>query len=269
MTLLQSILLGIVQGATEFLPVSSSGHLVLFQNILGITNEAGVSAMLAYTILLHVGTLFAVCFVFRKDLLNILKKPFSKLTGFLVIATLPAVLAALFGDTIENMFGGGFLGFEFLFTAILLVACELVAARGNAAEKKRFKEMKWHDALTMGFMQLVAVLPGVSRSGSTIAGGLFSNLTRTTATRFAFLMSIPAILGSLVFDIKKIGNLESAGISWAAIILGIVFAAVSGFLAIRFMLKLVQKRKLYGFAAYTAILGAVLLVLRFGFNVVL
>ncbi|MHB1315155.1 MAG: undecaprenyl-diphosphate phosphatase [Christensenellales bacterium] len=269
MNIFQSIFLGIVQGASEFLPVSSSGHLVLFQNILGLTETAGTSTMLAFTILLHAGTLIAVCFVFRGVLLGILKKPISKLTGYLVIATLPAILAAFFSDSIESLFGGGFLGFEFLFTALLLFSCEWVSARGNATEKKKFKDMKWYDALTMGFMQLIAVLPGVSRSGGTIAGGLFCNVNRTTATRFAFLMSIPVILGSLVFDIKDILSIETAQISWITIIVGMIFAAIAGFLAIRYMLKLVQKHKLYGFAAYTALLGVVLLVLRFGFNITL
>lgn len=248
MGIIEAIILGIIQGLTEFLPVSSSGHLVLFQNIFDMQG----TDMLFFDTMLHVGTLAAVVVVFWADIKSILRHPVQKLTGLLIVATIPAVVATLlFGDFFENAFGGHLLGYGFLLTAVLLTTAELVSMR---MEKKK-KKITYPNAVAVGCMQAVAILPGISRSGSTLVGGLFSGIDRNLAARFSFLMSIPVILGSVVYqgyDIIKTGTLH---VEVLPTIVGTLFAAIAGFFAVRFMLNLIRKRKLYGFAIYTAVLG--------------
>lgn len=252
MNIWQAVIMGLVQGFTEFLPVSSSGHLVIARNVLGITAEP-----LLFEIILHVGTLVAVCIVFWKELWNMIRHPFSKPVLMLVIATIPAVLAALFlSDFIETAFGGQYLAIGFLFTAVFLVAAESLKPKSVHG----MRDMNAKDAVSMGVMQAIALIPGISRSGSTIVGGLLAGLKRESATRFAFLMSVPAILGSLVFKIKDFAELGSSETSVFTLIIGALVAALSGYFAIRFMLRLVSRKKLYGFAIYVAILGAFILL---------
>jgi undecaprenyl-diphosphatase len=271
MSILTALILGVTQGITEFLPVSSSGHLVLFQRIFKISEPA-----LLFDTLVHGGTLIAVFAVLRRDIWEILKRPFQPLTAWLVIATLPAVvIALLFKDAIEAAFeSGAFLGFAFLITSALLLLAELLSRRpdrresaGGPANKleafyKRRKKgnMNWLDALIIGLLQGVAIIPGISRSGSTLSGALFRKLNRDFAARFSFLLSIPAILGALVLQLIKGAGPEAAGgaaggIGAAALIAGTLSAALVGFFSIRLMLKIVRERSLVGFSIYTAILG--------------
>jgi len=272
MSVFTAVLLGVIQGLTEFLPVSSSGHLVLFQKIFGIEEPA-----LLFDIMLHVGTLAAVFAVLWKDIWAILKKLYQPLTAYLIIATIPTVIIALaLKDTIEELFETGqFLGVCFLITAALLAAAELlsrwaVAAGGSidGGGLKKPGEMNWLDALVIGIMQAIAIVPGVSRSGATLSGALSRRLNRDFAARFSFLLSIPAILGAAVLQLKdavKGGETAAGdGIGIAAMIAGTVSAAVVGFFAVRLMLKIVREKSLWGFAVYTAILGALVLVDQFG-----
>lgn len=248
MSVLQSVILGIVQGLTEFLPVSSSGHLLLFGKLLGVESQP-----LVFDIILHVGTLSAVVIVFHKDIWNMLRHPLSKPVRLLVLATIPAVIfTLLFNKFVEASFEGTFLGFGFILTAVIL----FFADRKETFRPRKFSHMGASDALIMGGMQAVAILPGVSRSGSTIAGGLFAGLDRQLAARFGFLMSIPAILGSLVFKFKDFMELGSGDIGTLAIVLGLLAALVTGIFAIKFMMKMVAEKKLSVFAIYVLILGA-------------
>ncbi len=264
MTILQAIVLGLVQGLTEFLPVSSSGHLILARAIMGISDEAAATgAYLMLDVLLHVGTLLAVVVVFWKDWWEILKNPFkSKTLGLLFLASLPTLaVVILFNDFVEQFFTGWFLGVSFLITAVFLLIAEAVSrSRKLKAEQPGIKH-----ALIMGFMQALAILPGVSRSGSTLTGGLASGLNRKSAAKFAFMMSAPAILGSLLYEGKN--AIEEGSLSQLALvptIVGVVVAAISGYLAIRFMLKLINKASLHWFSLYLAILGFVILCLQLG-----
>jgi undecaprenyl-diphosphatase len=266
MDILKAIVLGIAQGLTEFLPVSSSGHLVLLQKIFGIK-----APPLLYETLLHVGTLAAVFVVLWKDILDILKKIIQPLTLYLIIGTIPAVIAALlFGDAIEYVFTtGNLLGISFLITTVLLVTAELLSRKAIAANNlKKPGEMNWLDALIIGVLQAIAIAPGISRSGSTISGALFRKLNRDTAARFSFLLSIPAILGSLVLHIKDLfkgapqeDGVENIGL--IAIIIGTITAAVVGFFAVKWMLKIIREKSLFGFAIYTGILGLLVLLDQF------
>lgn len=255
MTIFQAIILGLVQGLTEFLPVSSSGHLVVARNIMGVTAEP-----LLFEIVVHVGTLLAVFVVFRRDIWKMICHPISKPVGYLILASIPAGLAGVLLDNwIESVFGGRYLAIGFLITAVLLT----VAEKKQVRRPRKFNQMKPTDALAMGAMQAVALVPGISRSGSTIVGGLFMGLDRKLAARFSFLMSIPVILGSVVFKFKDLLSLGTEGASIAPMIVGALVAAISGYVAIRFFLNLISKKKMYGFAIYVAILAVAVLICQF------
>ena len=261
MSLIEAVVMGLVQGLTEFLPVSSSGHLVLFRNIFGITGSP-----ILFEVMVHLGTLVAVCAVFYKDIWFMITHPTSKQTIFLIVSTIPAVVVTLFfSDFIESAFGGSYLGFGFLLTAVfLLVAWKFGAQRGG----RRFRDMGVKDSLVMGLMQAVALLPGISRSGSTLTGGVLSGLDRKVAVRFGFLMSVPAILGSLVFSFKDLVTEGMGDIGVLSVIVAVMVAAASGYFAIKFMLKIVGENKLWTFAVYVAILGVLVLCDQWFFHLV-
>ena len=262
MSILQAAVLGLVQGLAEFLPISSSGHLLLSRMIMGISDEAAATgAFMMLDVLLHTGTLLAVVVVFWKDWWDILKNPFrSKTLLLLFIASLPAlVVVVLFGDFVDQFFTGWFLGVSFLITAVFLLFAEWFSGR----QIKREEKPDFKHAVFMGLMQAIALLPGVSRSGSTLTGGLLCGLDRKAGAKFAFMMSAPAIVGSLLFEAKdalEMGYL--AQLELIPTLVGMVVAAVSGYLAIRFMLKLISKVSLNWFALYVAIVGLIVLVLQ-------
>lgn len=268
MIFLIAILLGLVQGLCEFLPVSSSGHLFLVSKLTsGAVGEDYFGSF--FTIMLHVATLIAVLFVYHEQVLSILKRPIQKLTLHLIIATLPTVAFALvlkkFDALDEWLDAGNFVGFSFLLTAVFLTVSELFFRRKKA--KKSLKTMRWTDALVIGGMQAIGVLPGVSRSGSTIAGALGMRIDRKSAADFSFLLSIPAILGGLVLELYKMVK-EPVAFTvdfkfGAAMILAMLVAAISGYFAVRFMIRLITKKGLLGFAIYTGALGIIVLILQF------
>ena len=263
MNIFEAVILGIVQGLTEFLPVSSSGHLVLLQKIFKIENRS-----LFFDTMLHAGTLVSVFIVLWKDIWALIKKPFQKLMLFLIIATIPAVIAALaFNDSIEEIFRSArLLGWCFLITTALLVTAEMLSRRAVKNNNlKKAGNMNWLDALIIGLMQAIAIPPGISRSGATISGALFRKLDRDFAARFSFLMSIPAILGALVLqtkDLLKAGAAQTGEtvMGAGAVIAGTLAAAAVGFFAVKFMLKIIREKSLFGFAVYTGILGILVLL---------
>jgi len=262
MTILQSAILGLVQGLAEFLPISSSGHLILTRTIMGISDaQAATGAFMMLDVLLHAGTLLAVVIVFWKDWWSILRNPFkSKLLLLLIIASIPALIVAVFfNDFVDQFFTGWFLGVSFLITSLFLLIAEIVSRK----ERKRCDQPQVRNAVVMGIMQAIALLPGVSRSGSTLTGGLLSGLDRKVGAKFAFMMSAPAIFGSLLFEGKDaIENGYLSQLELVPTIVGVAVAAVSGYLAIRFMLKLINRLSLNWFALYTALLGIVILLLQ-------
>lgn len=258
MSILEAIVLGIVQGLTEFLPVSSSGHLVLLHNVFGVAEP-----QLFFDTMLHLGSLVAVVIVMWKEIVSLFKPPFHKM-GYLIIATVPVVIyTLLFNDFVEHAFTGAFLGYSFLITAVLLTGAELIAAR---MQKRR--ELKSGSAAVMGLMQVVGTLPGVSRSGSTIAGALICGLDRKKAASFSFLMTVPAIIGAVSYHGYSMFEQTDVVIEWTPTIIGTLCAAVSGYFAVRLMLALIQKKRLYGFAIYVAILGVFVLLDRYVFGLI-
>jgi undecaprenyl-diphosphatase len=261
MSIWEAILLGIIQGLTEFLPVSSSGHLVLFERILNIDTPT-----LTFNVAVHFATLVSVCTVLWKDLLALLKKPAQKLTLWLIIATVPAAVAGiLFNDLFEGFNDSGItLGIGFLVTAVLLTVSSKL--RTGTIEKEN---MKWYDALFIGIMQMVAILPGISRSGSTLTGGLFRKVKKEDAVKFAFLLSIPVILGGFILEAYDAVKAGFENIDILPIIAGMIFAGISGFFAIKIFVKTVLKGKIQYFAYYVAALGVFCILDQFIFHIVL
>ncbi|MDP2891980.1 MAG: undecaprenyl-diphosphate phosphatase [Bacillota bacterium] len=262
MTWVEVIALGIIQGLTEFLPVSSSGHLVLLEKVFQATGNN-----LLFDIVLHAGTLIAVIAVFYKEIWELIRHPFSKKMGLLLLATVPIVLFSVFaGKFIGSAFEGDYLGFSFILTGIFLLTADAVGKRAN----RPLKSISWLDSLVMGVMQAVAVLPGVSRSGSAITGGIWRRLDKVAAAKYAFLMSIPAILGAIIKGILDIKDMpqDATGLSVGLMVLGAAFAAVFGFIAIKGMLKLLEKRRFWGFSLYVFVLGGLIIADQFVFHIV-
>lgn len=261
MTILEGVLLGLIQGIAEFLPISSSGHLVLFEKFLGIKDIS-----ILFNIILHVGTLIPVLIVYKEDILKLLKKPNQKMTYLLVIGTIPAVIVGLFlGDKIEILFNTGkFLGIGFIITGLVLTYADK-----KDSGKKIEENISIKDALFIGTMQSFAILPAVSRSGSTIAGGLFRGINKEVAAKFSFLLSIPAIGGALVLQLIKMYMNEDfvLGVSTNVVIFSFLASALSGYLAINFMLYIVKKSKLEYFAYYVFFIGVLVLLDQAIFNI--
>lgn len=247
----EAVVLGLVQGLTEFLPVSSSGHLVLLQKIFGLKD------MLFFDVMVHFGTLLALVAVFWRDLVAMLKRPLAKLPVLIVIGTVPTgLMGVLFNDWFEQIFScGKTLGVEFLITGLILWYAE--KARGG---KRQLEDMTAADALFIGFMQGLAILPALSRSGLTISGALLRRLDRSLAARFSFLLSIPAILGAAVLETKDFLQNPSGTSDIGAVILGTAVAAVAGYAAIKFMLRLLERGNMRLFAGYVWVLGLVIIV---------
>lgn len=258
----QALILGIVQGLGEFLPISSSGHLVLFQNIFGFSGNE-----LLFDTLLHLGTLAAVFIALWSDIWDIFKKPIRKTTLMIIIATIPAVIVAvLFGDFLESLFSGEFLGWGFLLTAVILLLAGKIKVRN---QDTKLDNITFKQSIVMGILQAIAIFPGVSRSGSTISGGLITGGNRDAVTRFAFLMSIPAILGSVVFQIKDIVGMDAVyDVGVLSLIIGMTAACISGFFALKWMLKLVKNGKLWIFGVYVGALGVLVVLDKYLFNLV-
>lgn len=265
MSVLQSALLGILQGLGEFLPISSSGHLLLSRIFLGI--ETDTPAMKMLDILLHVGTLIPVFIVFRKEWIDMVLHPIrNKTLLLLVIASIPTLAIYLAAKKLfpaVNGFSvfdnGWFLGTSFLITALFLLLCDSFSAR----KPKQGGRVGILQALVMGAFQGIGMIPGVSRSGSTILGGVSTGLSKSTAAKFSFMMSAPAIAGSLLMEGKdalELGYIQEIELFPALV--GIALAAIVGYLSIRFMLRIITKIPLSWFALYLALIGLAYLFLQ-------
>ncbi|HPO76124.1 MAG TPA: undecaprenyl-diphosphate phosphatase [Thermoclostridium caenicola] len=252
MTLIQAILLGIIQGITEFLPISSSGHLVLFEKTFGVAEPT-----LTFGIVVHLGTLLAVFAVFWKDVASILRRPFQRLTLLLIVGTIPTgIIGVVFKDFFESLFASGkTLGFEFFVTGLVLFFAENIN-RGY----KDVEETSLLDAAFVGVMQGAAILPAISRSGLTISGALFRDMDRDFAARFSFLLSIPAILGAAVFDMKDVLEAGVENLDSVSLGAGFIFAAIFGYISIKYMIGILKKGKMRYFSYYVFVLGALILI---------
>ena len=267
MDILQGIIIGIVQGLTEFLPVSSSAHLVFIQNILGVESS------LAFDTFLHLGSLLAVLWFFRGDIIKMLKSwwlsigdllqgrfkqgfiddPYKRLAWYVILATIPVGLVGiLFEDSVEGLFSGAlYVPAFFLFVTGTI----LYLSQRMTSGEVDFHNVSAKESLFMGLGQACAILPGLSRSGTTIAAGLVIGLDKEFAAKFSFILSIPAILGAFILQVKDIGSAMDA--NFLPIFLGFIAAFIAGYAAIKWMLELIQKRSLDIFAYYCWAVGII------------
>lgn len=272
MSVLDAIFQAVIQGLTEFLPVSSSGHLSLYQHFSGNSGEGA----LMFSALLHLGTLIAVIAVFRKRILSLILEFFAMIkdifTGKFSIKNAPPERRVIFMFIISTavlipfyIFKGFFEGFAedsgifaegvcFLYTAAILIMADLTA-KGS----KEMTDLKVPDAVRIGFFQAVALLPGVSRSGSTISAGLFSGLRRDEAVSYSFILGIPAILGGGITELVG-GIKQHADVGFLPCIIGVIVAAIVGFIAIKLVQWLMRTDKFKIFYIYTAVLGVIVIV---------
>ena len=248
MTLFEAVFLGLIQGLTEFLPISSSGHLVIGQKFLGLEDPP-----VLFDILVHCGTLLAIIFYFNKRIINFYKN-FNNLR-LIFIGSLPAVLVGLFlNDYLKALFDSLFIvGFCLLITAGLLFLTNFVKK-----PDKDFSKIDWITSFKIGCLQALAILPGVSRSGSTISAGLWRGLKKETAFAFSFYLGAPAMVGALILQIPDI--LES-GRQMHMGLVGLITAALSGFFSLKILEKVVLKRKLSYFGAYCLSIGILVLII--------
>ncbi len=257
----QAVILGLVQGLTEFIPISSSGHLVIAHEALGVV-ESG----LAFDVALHFGTLIALVIYFWRDLLVyaqalVKKSEKTRLTYLLIAATIPA---AVFGYFLENKAESEFrsvrlVGFTMLLFGCLMLLAEHIYRRRQTHTK--LDNIKNSQGLAMGLAQAIAIIPGVSRSGSTITAGMLTGLDRVSATRFSFLLGIPIMFGAVIKVFSEGGVLQAARDQQAIFLVGIVTAFVSGLFAIKFMLGYLSRHGLHVFAYYRIAVGLIILLI--------
>lgn len=263
MNIIQAIILGLVQGLTEFIPVSSSGHLIIAHRLLDI-NETG----LTFDVALHLGTLLALILFFYKDIGQLARALFvknnqSRLAWLLVWATIPAVITGVLLESLA----------ESSFRSIRLVAINLIVVGGvmiiaeiytkNNSHRTELQNISRKQAISMGLAQAAAVIPGISRSGSTISAGLFMGLDRVAAARFSFLLAIPITAGAILKVFAAESSLIEINHEWEIFLIGITTAFVSGVFAIRFLLGFLTKHSLNLFAYYRFALGGIVLLASF------
>ena len=274
MTLLESLILGLVQGLAEFLPISSSGHLAALQYIFGIDG----SNVLTFTVMLHFGTLVAIFVVYWKDIVDLVKELFATIKdictgqgvqvnkndtrklGFMIItASVPtAIIGLLLNDFFESLYAR----MTVIGVCLIITGCGLFFAERYGGGKRTIKDMNFRNAFFIGLCQSVAIMPGISRSGATMIGGLACKFDRAFAVRYAFLISIPSVLGAFLLEVPEAVRSVSdgTGMSLGVMLAGIAVAAVSGYAAIKVMIKAVTNKKLMYFSVYTWIAGAALII---------
>jgi len=256
MNLFEAIILGIVQGITEFIPISSSGHLIVLQRVFGIEEP-----LLTFDIAVHVGSLVAILIVFWPDVWTLIKKPFSKMAGLLIIGSIPAIILGFifhqFGIMENNFRTGIWLAAAFTLTGFLLLFSDRFVA-GTKEER----DITWFDALFVGICQAFAIPPGISRSGTTITGALTRGINREAATKFSFLLAMIAIAGGGLLEAVNVarGSESVANTGLMNIIVGMAVSAVVGYIAIRWLLKLIKACKLRYFSFYLWGLAALIFV---------
>lgn len=287
MSFFQSIVMGIIQGLTEFLPVSSSGHLAIFKHILNIKTDTGI----LFDILLHLGTLLAVFAVYFSDIKDLIvegckliadicvnlaswitnvfgkgeKKTYRKLVDsvsrrfvvLIIVSTIPTGIIGVLGSRIVEVSSETLIvpGICLLITSMLLLIAD-----GVTPGKKKVGSVTYTNGFVLGICQGMATLPGISRSGTTITACLLSGFDKSFAVKYSFIMSIPAILGAAVLEIKDVGKITIGAGEWASYLAGMLVAAIVGYICIKTMLVVVRKKKFKGFAIYCAVMGFIAII---------
>lgn len=266
METLSIIILGIIQGIAEFLPISSSAHLIIFRDLFGIGTGLSENLNLTFDLALHFGTLLSIAVFFFKDFINMITKGFTrgikddqgKILWYLVIATIPAAIAGvLFEDVIEKAIRSNFL---IIALALGIMGIIIYLADYYGKTKNSIKKMSMKDAFLIGCSQVFALIPGFSRSGTTIAAGRLLGLNREDAAKFSFYLSAPVVCGALVLELldKTVWSLIIANIG--TFILGIVISFVTGMICIKYLLKYLQKHNFKIFMIYRLLLAAVIIL---------
>jgi undecaprenyl-diphosphatase len=264
MSALEAIVLGIVQGLTEFLPISSTGHLRIVPAFFGWEDPGA-----AFTAVTQIGTMAAVLVYFRRDLLNIARtwlrglrdtsvrgEQDYRMGWYIILGTIPI---AIFGFAFRDQIESGARDLYLTGSALIVFGLIMLAADRLARQEREIGQVRRNDAIVVGFAQALALVPGVSRSGATMSAGLLMGLTRTAAARYSFLLSVPAVVLSGLFELRHIGDDDGAG--WAATALATVLAFVAGYASIAFLLQFLVRHTLAIFVAYRLVLGAVVLAL--------
>jgi len=276
LSIIEAIILGIVQGVTEFLPISSTGHVTLAGKIMNLISDENPEKWTSFLAIVQLGTLLAVLIYFRKEIISIIigfwtnnissRKKYSeqsyssKLGWLIIIGSIPVfTIGFLLKDLIEGPLTKNL---YVLTGSILVFAVALAVAEKAASFKKEMKDISILDSLLIGSAQVFSLIPGASRSGVTITGGLFTGLKRESAARFSFLLSIPAVFASGLFQLyEALGYLDNSMI--ANLIIATIFSAISGYLAIDFLLKFLRKYSTFIFIYYRFVLGILILILLF------
>jgi len=254
---LEALILGIVQGLTEFLPVSSSGHLVLGGKLLGVSSPGA-----GFEVLAHSGTLLAILIWYRRDLIGMIVSVFTfrrdehfRLAFLVLLGSVPAAVIGLgFGDQIEALFDNPVLAAAMLMATGLILLSLRLAKPGNA-------EIRWPTALLIGVAQAFAILPGISRSGSTIVTAIHTGVDRAKAARYSFLLAVPALGGATLLKALDLADAPPPSSELLAFSIGAAAAFVSGYLALRWLLGVIQRGRLDRFGIYCLLVGAIALVL--------
>ncbi len=270
MTLLHAFLLGIIQGLTEFIPVSSTAHLLLGQSLLGIPSNGKI---FSFQVIIQLGTVCALLLFFWRDILGIAKafllgiwhrRPFeshdAQIGWLVLVATIPALIAGfLLKDIVENLFKEPVTqaGVRLLMSAGLLGAVEMFGRRERTLESAT-----WLDALAVGLFQVLALFPGASRSGTTISGGMIRGFDRPSAARFAFLMSTPILLAAGMYEMISVIKMPGTLAFLPHLAIGFITAALVGWFAIKWLIDYLSKRSLYVFVVYCAVVGFVVLIVH-------
>jgi undecaprenyl-diphosphatase len=265
-TIFHAFILGVLQGLTEFIPVSSTAHLLVVEHFMGL--DANNDALFSFSVIIQLGTLVSVFIFYWQDLYSLLKaffaKPFStsenKLAWYIILATSPALIFGfILKDVVELLFRNALGGavIRLFTTAVLLFLAEWLTKK-----KRVLDSMTWWDALFIGIMQVAAVFPGASRSGMTISGGMFRGFDRPSAARFAFLMSMPVMLAAGSYEMLEVLQMPDLSEFLPLLAVGFVTAAIVGWLAIKWLIDYLSKRSLYLFAAYCALAGTIVFFLK-------
>jgi undecaprenyl-diphosphatase len=266
MNIFHAFLLGILQGLTEFIPVSSTAHLLIGQQLLGIPAD---EAVFSFLVIVQLGTLVSLVVFYWSELLQLLRaffaRPFSspenRLAWFILLATVPALLAGyLLKDLVETLFRAPLVEAAI---RLLSAAALLALAEWLTKKERRLESLTWLDALVIGLFQVAAIFPGASRSGATISAGMFRGLDRPAAARFAFLMSVPVMLAAGGYQMLDVVRMPGPAGFLPVIAIGFVTAGIVGWFTIRWLLGYLANHSLYVFAAYCGVAGAACLAVHF------
>lgn len=265
--MLSVVILGFIQGIAEFLPISSSAHLIIFRDLFGIGSNISSDLEMSFDIALHFGTLLAIGIYYFKDFINMIKNGFTKgvrdkegkLLWYIAVACIPAAIAGiLFEDIIENLIRSNYI---IIALALIIMGILIYLADKHFKQEKEVKEMSYKDALIIGCSQVFALIPGFSRSGTTIATARTRNISREESAKFSFYLSAPVVLGAVILTLLKSETISIISANLSIFVIGILVSFIVGLLCISFLLKYLRKNDFKLFMWYRVLLGIIVIVM--------